>query len=464
MWLAAAFSLLLLQSPELEKNRAIELAGVGFRAGNYVAAQRQIRQVLRSEPGNAYANDFLATTYLLQENVEAALKYWNRIGEPRIADVRTEPALPTNNILWDRSFTFSPAAGLSLEDFEDTKARIDSLGVLSRFRFELVPDGSAGKDFDVVVHALPVDVFGASWPVAAIALARGLPYETVQYDVRNIRSAGLNLFALARWDDQKRRMWLRVSEPIHRNPQHRIDVSLDGRDEIWDTGLEQFTIRKAEAAMSIQSHANARWSWSSGLRVSNRTSGKVGDRNGFLLTYQAGVRRRLLSMPERRLTINTSAAFEFGKQFDRTMVTAVLHWLPRAVGDDYESTVSVRAGRTGGVVPFDEYFALGLDRDSEYFLRGHRGIRGGRKGAGPIGREFLLTNFDVQKNLFNRGFLKASAGPFLDAARLTRTEPTMLDAGILLRLSLVSGLTLDFSYGVDLRARRGAFFGNSGSD
>jgi len=57
-----------------------------------------------------------------------------------------------------------------------------------------------------------------------------------------------------------------------------------------------------------------------------------------------------------------------------------------------------------------------------------------------------------------RGFVKASAGPFLDVARLTRTEPTLLDAGILLRLSLVSGLTLDFSYGVDLRAHQGTFF------
>ena len=61
-----ALALLLLQSPELEKNRALELAGIGFRAGNYVDAQRHIRRVLRSEPSNAYANNFLAITYLLQ--------------------------------------------------------------------------------------------------------------------------------------------------------------------------------------------------------------------------------------------------------------------------------------------------------------------------------------------------------------------------------------------------------------
>jgi hypothetical protein len=455
MWLATALALLLFQSPQVEKNRAIELAGIGFRAGNYVQAQRHIRKVLRSEPDDAYANDFLATTYLLQNNPEAALKYWNRIGAPRIADIRTEPETPVTTILWDRAFAFSPAAPLSLKDFEDTKARIDSLGVLVRYRFEFMPVGAAGEDFDIVLRALAANSFGG-WPGTIVALARGLPYQTVQYDLRNIRSAGLNVATLARWDSQKRRLWLQASEPIHRDPRHRVELSLDGRDEGWNTGAQQFRLRKTEAAISIRSQA--RWSWANRVRASSRTSGKTGDRNGFLLTYEASIRRRVLSVPERRLSVNTSAGFEFGKQFDRTTAMAVLEWLPRSVGDDYKSTVSIQAGRAAGVVPFDEYFALGLDRDHEYLLRGHPGIQDGRKGAGPIGREFLLANFDVQKNLFHGGFFKASAGPFLDVARLRRSEPTSVDTGIQFRVSLVSGLALDFSYGINLHTHRGVFF------
>ncbi len=415
MWLTTALALLLFQSPELEKNRALELAGIGFRAGNYVDAQRHIRRVLRSDPSNAYANDFLATTYLLQDNPEAALKYWNRIGAPRIADVRTEPVMSINPILWDRAFAFSSATVLSLVDFEDTKARLDSLDVLSRYRFEFVPVGATGEDFDVVVHALPAGVVGG-WPRTAVALARGLPYQTLQYDVHNIHSAGLNVSTLARWDAQKQRIWLRASKPIGRNPRHRVDVSVDARNEMWDTGLEQFAIRKSEALVRIQTQTNARWSWTSGLRASNRRSAKLNDRNGFLLTYQASLSHRLVSLPERRMTINTSAAFEFGKQFNRTATTSVLEWLPRAVGDDYKLTVSLQAGRTGGAVPFDEYFALGLDRDHEYVLRGHPGMRDGRKGSGPLGRQFALVNIDVQKNLFSLGFVKGAAGPFLDVA------------------------------------------------
>jgi hypothetical protein len=458
MWFTTALAILLLQSPDLEKNRAIELAGIGFRAGNYVEAQRHIRLVLRSQPDDPYANDFLATTYLLQDNPEAALKYWNRIGAPRIEEVRTEPSVSINPILWDRAFAFSPAAPLSLADYEDTKARLDSLGVLSRSRFEFVPVGPGGENFDVVVHPLASGAFGGGWPGAAITVARGLPYQTIQYDVRNIRSAGLNVSTLMRWDSQKRRAWVTASAPINRNPKRRVAVSVDARNEIWDVGSEQFTIRKIDAALSIQSQVNARWSWASGLRASSRTSGKPDDRNGFLLTYQANLRHRVFSLPERRLTMNASGSFEFGKQFDRTTATTMLEWFPRPVGDDYKTTISFDAGRVGGMVPFDEYFGLGLDRDNEHLLRGHAGLRNGRKGAGPIGRHFVSTSIDVQKNLFNLGLLKASAGPFVDAARLTRAEPTLVDAGIQLRVSLLTGLTLDFSYGVDLRAGRGAFF------
>ena len=362
-----------------------------------------------------------------------------------------------NPILWDRAFAFSPATVLSLADFEDTKARLDSLDVLSRYRFEFVPVGAAGEDFDVVVHVLPADVVGG-WPRTAVVLARGLPYQTLQYDVHNIHSAGLNVSTLARWDAQKQRVWLRASEPIGRNPRHRVEVSLDARNEMWDTGLEQFAIRKSQALVSIQSQTDVRWSWMSGLRASNRRSAKLYDRNGFLLTYKASLSRRLVSLPERRLTMNASAAFEFGKQFDRTTTTAALEWLPRAVGDDYKLTVSFQAGKSGGAVPFDEYFALGLDRDHEYVLRGHPGIRDGRKGSGPLGRQFMLANIDVQNTLFSLGFVKGAAGPFLDVAQLTRTEPTMFDAGVQLRLLLVSGLALDFSYGIDLHSHQGAFF------
>src|SRR5690349_12444167 len=71
----------------------LELAGVAFKQRNYPEAKRNLRLVLRRDPADQYANDFLATLYQLDRNTEAALMYWNRIGKPRVQQVRIDPPL-----------------------------------------------------------------------------------------------------------------------------------------------------------------------------------------------------------------------------------------------------------------------------------------------------------------------------------------------------------------------------------
>jgi len=200
MW--AILFLFLLQSPESEHKRAlelaaagnleqakailvteqeknpndkrfpIELAGIGLKAGNYREARHFIHRALQIDPDDIYANNFNATVYLLQNNTEAALKYWNRIGRPHIENVQTDPAVPIDPVLWDRSFAFSPASTLTLEEFRNTKARLEFLDVLSLARFEFVP---VGENFDVVLRSVPrTGGIGTGKLGTVAALARGL--------------------------------------------------------------------------------------------------------------------------------------------------------------------------------------------------------------------------------------------------------------------------------------------------
>ena len=76
-----------------EERFAIELGGVAFKQKRYSEASRWLRRALRLNPGDTYVADFLATVYFLQGNLDAALKYWNRIDKPQIESVRVEPAL-----------------------------------------------------------------------------------------------------------------------------------------------------------------------------------------------------------------------------------------------------------------------------------------------------------------------------------------------------------------------------------
>lgn len=119
----------------------LELAGIAFKQKDYPAAKDNLRVALDLDPNNAYAADFLGTVYLLEGNTEAALKYWNRIGKPRVEQVRLEPRPAVDPVLLDRAFAFSPAAVMRLEQYRATQARLGLLDIFSAWQFELLPGG-----------------------------------------------------------------------------------------------------------------------------------------------------------------------------------------------------------------------------------------------------------------------------------------------------------------------------------
>jgi hypothetical protein len=132
-------------------------------------------------------------------------------------------------------------------------------------------------------------------------------------------------------------------------------------------------------------------------------------------------------------------------------------------GDDYAIQERVRAGRTFGQVPFDELFMLGLERDNDLWMRAHIGTRDGRKGSAPLGRNYVLSNWEVDKNIYHNGLLGAKLGPFLDTGKITDalsglgSKKWLWDTGIQAKFSVL-GVRLKFTYGKDLRSGRNAFY------
>ena len=174
----------------------LELAGVAFKRKLYPEAARYLQRALKLAPGDSYANDFLATTYFLQGNYEAALQYWNRAGKPEIDDVRVEPQPRVNPVLLDHAFAFSPASTLHLDDLLATQARLDGLGIfpLRRFDLEARPDGK----FDAVFHAVERNGWGNSKLEALLRLFRGLPYQEVHPEYYNLGGNAINIISLLR--------------------------------------------------------------------------------------------------------------------------------------------------------------------------------------------------------------------------------------------------------------------------
>src|SRR5262249_1951476 len=132
--------------------------------------------------------------------------------------------------------------------------------------------------------------------------------------------------------------------------------------------------------------------------------------------------------------------------------------------DDYELYSRFGTGRMFGQVPLDELYALGLERDNDLWLRGHIGTQGGKKGSSPMGREYVLWNWEADKIVHQNGFLTVRLGPFVDIGRITDPSGDLIsrgwlcDPGVQSKVSLFGGLRVIFSYGKDLRSGRNAFY------
>ncbi|HLK51105.1 MAG TPA: tetratricopeptide repeat protein [Bryobacteraceae bacterium] len=442
-----------------DKRFPLELAGVEYRLKNFREAKRDLRRALRLDPGDRYGNDFLGTIYFLEGNLEASLRYWNRIGKPRIADVTVSPEPRVDPVLLDSALTFSPASVLTADELRTSEARLDALEVFPSYRFDLAAHPE--ESFDATIHWLQLP----AWMEIASAF-RGVPYQTVTPQVRNIGGSGISADALLRWDAQKRRAGVSLAGPVHHNAQWRYGWYADGRSETWSAGApEDFRLRRLASGVEIQAIPNWRLQWRMGAEVSSRHFANLpGFRGGTALEYRASINYELLRIPEHRLTVSSGVTASFGRMFSRTnnlyaqgQASLRARWLPQARGDDYEVNARLRAGTTQGGAPFDELFQVGVERDNNLWLRGHAGTIDGKKGSAPIGRNYVLANWDLQKHLYRRGIFTLAGGPFLDTGRINDTFRRdrfghwMVDTGLEASVRLAGAFRITLIYGRDLR-------------
>jgi hypothetical protein len=478
------------KQPE-DKRFPLERAGVAFKQRRNKEAKAALRRALKLDPRDEYGNNFLATIYLLEGNLEAALKYWNRIGKPQIEEVRKEPEPSTDAVLLDRAFAFSSAELLQLRDLETTKARLNFLGVFRGYRFDLAP---AGEDrFNLDFRSWERRGWGSSKLDTAISLLRGLPFQTVYPEIYNLRGSAMNFRSLLRWDAQKRRGFAEFSAPLRGEAKWRYRLHADLRNENWDlteafagssSPVGSLNMRTAEAGAEIGERVGGRWGWRSGVFLSHRNFRHAGFdpmwadeflTDGWALKYRAQVDYALLRIPERRLTVDSTLRGQVGKlmrpsfdPFSKLEASLNTRWLPMARGDDYETIFGLRAGRTFGDVPFDELFQLGLERDNELWMRGHIGTRNGRKGSAPLGRNYFIANVSVTKNLWTGPGFSIGAGPFLDSGRIydpstsLGSKKWLWDTGAQVRLRALGGVGISFVYGKDLRSGRNSFYATVG--
>lgn len=465
----------------------VELAGIAYHRKNYPLAERDLRRALAIHPEDDYANNFLASTYFLDRNLEAALKYWNRTGRPVLSDLIFDPQPKLSPLVLDRAFKFSPGSEWSRESYLFTQARMDALGLYPRLTFELLaqPDGS----FHLQVNAAEKNGWGRTKWEGAVSLLRGLPYQAVYPEFYNLGRKGLNWRSFVRWDDNKRRISSELSAPLADEPGIRYRIYFDGRNENWDLtntllptnpAPSHLNLEKAVAGAEIQFIPSGRWQWRAGTEYSYRTfrdllaipaQAMPFFTQGSSLALRSNVERALVRFPERRFTLSSGASGEFGTFFQNPLgrygrMEGFLdaHWFPQSRGDDYEIQASLKGGETFGSVPFDQFFTVGFERDNDLWLRGHPGLLNGEKGNAPLGRNFVLVNSEMDKIVHRDGLFTVKLGPLLDTGRIYDSSGYfgsrnwLWDTGAQAKIQVFGSFEVVLGYGKDLRTGRNSFF------
>lgn len=464
-----------------------ELAGLAFRDKRFSTAKKELRRALALDPADNYSNNFLASIYFLEGNLEAALKYWNRAGKPKLSNLTYDPVPKLDPLLLDRAFKFSPGMVWTRDRFLTTKAALQSLNLFPHSFYDLQaqPNGS----FQLVWH----DSQQASWRDlrwrSLLPMLRGLPYLSVYPEFYNVNGKGLNWLSFLRWDDQKRWYSSEIATPIAQNPKERLRLYFEDRNESWNiTGrLEPFSDAHAgfnlrRTAVGIGVHSIPSWRWQSDVDVEYsyrdfRTLAGIPQSaapfftNTSAIALRATAEHPLIRFPERRFSLDAQVTGETGKFFSHPLGryatvegSLAADWLPRARGEDYELTTRLRSGGAIGQVPFDDLYMLGFDRDNTLWMRGHNDLRSGQKGNAPLGRDFILSNSDFEKVLVDDGLFLVKAGPFVDtgdvydSSQFFGSPKWLTDTGLQATVRILGRFQFVVGYGKDLRSGNNTFY------
>jgi len=385
----------------------------------------------------------------------------------------------------DHAFAFAPASTLRLADFQTSEARVRGLGIFSTFRFDILARDD-GK-FDLAFRNHERNGLGSNKLEVLASLFSGLPAQTMSPEFFNLRQEAINLGLTYRWDAQKRRWNARISAPFGRGAQRRFAIFGDWRDENWDirtsfTGpaadLGSFKLQRKSVGGEFIFIPNGRWNWAAGAEFSHRDFGNVVPgpalnpdllAEGFQLKQVMRVNADVWRVPELRMVFAAEATSQAGRiwsqpehSFLKLQTGLRFHWFPRPEGDDYEFDQRLSAGTTVGDVPFDELFMLGVLGDNDILMRGHVTTHDGKKGSGPLGRRYFVSNWGVDKNIFRRFGVTFKLGPFVDIGKITDASPSLgshkwlYDVGIQAKARLF-GVGVVLAYGKDLRSGNNAF-------
>jgi hypothetical protein len=440
----------------------VERGGLRFLAKEYDAAITDFERALALRSDD-YTREMLATSLFLDGRKEAALREWNRLGEPVVQDVRvlgTQGVAPADV---RREVTVETGEMLEPKHLEGTRLRLNETALFRSTSVRPVPLGGGKADVEVAV----VERHGL-WDHWAEFLARSAVYalsEKVRLRYYNLLGTRIMLTGEYKWESTQPRLegslyWSRpVGLPltlyvdgVTARPTYQLDESLTLR-----TRGAGFGVRHVFGSRTVV-QAGARW------RHRTFTPPRFDAPDGDLNGVDAGVETQWMSQPRQRLQ---SALYFFqatealGSEFIYPRGLAIVRYYRTLAGDDEGElpgsviATQVQWGIGGTGMPVDDMFAPGTASEADMPLRAHRQKQNGVLGYTPIGRNALVANVEFRQRVLNHKLGQAGFVLFYDGGRISDTAQgpavsTVHDIGVGLRAQFRRTNILRMDYGWSL--------------
>ena len=411
-----------------------ELAGVRFAEHRWREAASLAEAAVARDPHNTYAWDVLASSRFVQNDVAGALDAWNRIGKPRVDDVRIEGLAHTRYALVAGSMELQAGTLLTTEKFRRAERRIDELPDQSGARVAYRPQSDGFASVDVAIVERASRPHGpTAWAVEA---AQAAANREIVVDEPGPTGQGELWTASWRWWNDRPRAAIAFATP-HAGVLPgvwRVEGSWEAQTYAAEpaarAGVRE---ERAHGGLSI-----ADW-LSADLRYEVRAG--VDSWNGVRRAASAGgaLERRLFND---RVSIGVDATAWLPIANGLAFQTAGLHAAFRSSAESAGVVTIVDGGlnATSAAAPLALWNGAGDGHARDPLLRAHPLLRDGIV-AGPVfGRRLAYANGEVQRWLGGALPVRFAIAGFVDLAGASERSADapgaafQIDAGVGLRV------------------------------
>jgi len=403
-----------------------ELAGVYIEANDLDRARESLTRALAIDPQNKYALDLRATIDMTTGNVRAALDGWNKDGHPIVGDILHNTHLEFENWVVGKALAFETDDILKYSKWRTTESRLRKTEIFATVSLDIEPTVQPDR-YTAVVRTSPKT---NSTQQLVIPLLEAAFFENPSIHWWNVRNSAVSVDASYRFAANRHRAVAGVQIPlplpglvfwetqgIFRS--ERWDISRPGKDTGFDS---RFLFQSTGMRAMFKHIPNYRVELGAGFEYRNRTvHGSQPDlvldsRNSGKLLFEATV----LPADERYRSRVHAEAFVARKSLpgDLNYTGGTVEWNNRYTFEGRREIgveVTLKGGASGGTLPIDDYFVVGLDQNPDNLLRGHNSVSSrGHYGHAPMGTGFVLVNTTVDRRMARVPFFNVLNEPFLD--------------------------------------------------